>query len=60
MVQSHDPPSPESGRDIRYYEHVMKDSHEHYESDRITPSFSNISCMKTSALPITTTPAPAH
>jgi hypothetical protein len=32
MVQSHDPPSPESGRDKRYYGHVMKDFHEQYES----------------------------
>jgi hypothetical protein len=28
MVQSHDPPSPEKGRDKRYYEHVMKDVQE--------------------------------
>jgi hypothetical protein len=67
MVQSHDPPSPESGRDKRYYEHVMKDFHEHYDSvgqtsqyrdnDMNNPSFTTISCTKTSALPITTTPA---
>jgi hypothetical protein len=67
MVQSHDPPSPEKGRDKRYYEHVMKDVQEKYDSvgqpsqsrdNRMsTPTFSIISCTETSALPITTTPA---
>jgi hypothetical protein len=66
MVQSHDPSSPESGRDKRSYEHVMKDFHEQYDSvgqtwqyrdNRMnTPTFTTISCTKTSALPITTTP----
>jgi hypothetical protein len=67
MVQSHDPPSPESGRDKRYYGHVMKDFHEQYDSvgqtsqsrdNRInTPAFTIISCTQSSPIPITTTPA---
>jgi hypothetical protein len=67
MVQLHDPPSPESGRGKRYYEHVMNDIHEQYDSvgqtsqyrdnGMNTPTFTTISCMKTSALSITTSPA---
>jgi hypothetical protein len=67
MVQSHDPPSPESCQDKRNYEHVMKDFHEQYDSvgqtsqfryNRMTrPTFTIISSTQISALPITTTPA---
>jgi hypothetical protein len=67
MVHLHDPPLPKSGRDKRYYKHVMKDIHEWYDSvgqasqyrdNRMnTPTFRIISCTQTSALPITTTPA---
>jgi hypothetical protein len=46
MVQSHDPPSPESGRDKRYYEHVMKDFHEQYDSVGQTSQYRD-SRMKT-------------
>jgi hypothetical protein len=59
MAQSHDPPSPECGRDKSYYEHVMKDFHEQYdavgqtsqyrENRMNTPTFTTISCTKTSA-----------
>jgi hypothetical protein len=67
MVQSHDPSSSESGREKRYYEHVVKDFHEQYDwvgqtsqyrdNGMKTPTFTTISCMKTSILPITITPA---
>jgi hypothetical protein len=67
MVQSHDLPSPKSGRDKRYYEEVMKDFHEQHDSvgqtsqyrenGINTPTFTTITCTKTSALPITTTSA---
>jgi hypothetical protein len=67
MVQLHEPPSLESGREKRYCEHVLKDVHEQYDSvvqtlqyrDNCmnTPTFTIISCKQTSALPITTTPA---
>jgi hypothetical protein len=61
MVQSHDPPWPESGQDKKYYEHVMKDSvgqTSQYSDNGInTPTSTTISWMQISALPITTTPA---
>jgi hypothetical protein len=66
MVQLHDSPSPESDRDKRYYEHVINDFYEqsnsvgrtqYRDNGMNTPTFTTISCMKTSALPITTTPA---
>jgi hypothetical protein len=66
MVQSHDPPIPESGRDKKYYKHIMKDVHENdsvgqTSQDRdnrmITPTLTIIFCTQTSALLITTTPA---
>jgi hypothetical protein len=41
MVQSHDPPSPEKGQDKRYYEHVMKDFHEQYDSVGQTSQYSD-------------------
>jgi hypothetical protein len=67
MVQSHDPPSPESGRAKRNYEHVMEDFHEQYDSvgqtsqyrdnGMNTPTFTTVICTKTSEFQITTTPA---
>jgi hypothetical protein len=67
MVQSHDPPSPKSGTDKRYYGHVMKDFHKQYnlvgqtsqsrDNRMNTPTFTIISCTLTSPAPITTTPA---
>jgi hypothetical protein len=66
MVQSHDPPLPESGRDEGYYKHVMKDFHEQYDSvgqtsqfkdNRMnTPTFTITSCTQASPASITTTP----
>jgi hypothetical protein len=67
MVQSHVPPSPESGRDKRYYEHVMNDFHEQddlvgqtsqYRDNGMTKTtFITISGTTTSVFTITTTPA---
>jgi hypothetical protein len=58
MVQLHEPPSPESGRDKRYCRNVLKDVHEQYRDNCMnTPTFTIISGKQISALPITTTPA---
>jgi orotate phosphoribosyltransferase len=60
MVQEHDPPSPKSGRDKRYYEHVMQDAMssmirwDKLHNRMNTPTFTIISCTQTSALPIIT------
>jgi hypothetical protein len=59
MFQSHDPPSTESGRDKRYYEHdsVGKKTSQYRDNRMNAPTFTIISCTQTSALPITITPA---
>jgi hypothetical protein len=56
MVQSHDLPSPESGHFHEQYDSVGQPS-QYRDNGMNTPTFTTISCSKTSALPITTTPA---